>query len=149
VTGSPCVAAHSTTRALFDAYSGPLYAVNRTSDGARRDISAACARGADAARAVDVVVVRNALTAADARRAGLAPDALVQLSVLYRTTSTAPAVGARYILPAGATGAPWTGQPAGTLMAFQDGAWEAVTPVEGWCTFVADEAAQVVWTGAA
>lgn len=77
------------------------------------------------------------------------PDALVQLSVLYRTTSIAPAVGARYILPAGATGAPWTGQPAGTLMAFQDGAWEAVTPVEGWCTFVADEAAQVVWTGAA
>ena len=32
--GTPCVAAHSTTRALFGAYNGPLYQVRRSSDGA-------------------------------------------------------------------------------------------------------------------
>jgi hypothetical protein len=31
--GTPCVAAHSTTRALYAAYDGPLYQVKRTSDG--------------------------------------------------------------------------------------------------------------------
>jgi hypothetical protein len=30
--GTPCVAAHSTTRALFSAYNGPLYQVTRASD---------------------------------------------------------------------------------------------------------------------
>src|SRR5437870_7801967 len=36
--GTPCVAAHSTTRALYAAYSGPLYQVKRQSDGAVKDI---------------------------------------------------------------------------------------------------------------
>ncbi|HEX5495306.1 MAG TPA: lectin [Mycobacteriales bacterium] len=36
--GTPCVAAHSTTRALFSSYNGPLYQVRRSSDGATRDI---------------------------------------------------------------------------------------------------------------
>ena len=31
--GAPCVAAHSTTRALYAAYDGPLYQVMRQSDG--------------------------------------------------------------------------------------------------------------------
>eukprot|EP00911_Craspedida_sp_UC1_P000720 UC1_evm1s550 len=31
--GNPCVAAHSTTRALYSEYSGPLYRVQRNSDG--------------------------------------------------------------------------------------------------------------------
>lgn len=30
--GTPCVAAHSTVRALYDAYNGPLYLLNRSSD---------------------------------------------------------------------------------------------------------------------
>uniref|UniRef100_UPI0027E16FF2 arabinofuranosidase catalytic domain-containing protein n=1 Tax=Streptomyces sp. HPF1205 TaxID=2873262 RepID=UPI0027E16FF2 len=30
--GTPCVAAHSTTRALYAAYNGPLYQVRRSSD---------------------------------------------------------------------------------------------------------------------
>ena len=30
--GNPCVAAHSTTRALYAAYNGPLYNITRTSD---------------------------------------------------------------------------------------------------------------------
>lgn len=36
--GVPCVAAHSTTRALFAAYSGSLYQVSRASDGQTLDI---------------------------------------------------------------------------------------------------------------
>jgi hypothetical protein len=37
--GDPCVAAHSTTRALYAAYNGPLYQVLRQSDGKTLDIS--------------------------------------------------------------------------------------------------------------
>ncbi|HEX5069458.1 MAG TPA: arabinofuranosidase catalytic domain-containing protein [Vicinamibacterales bacterium] len=36
--GAPCVAAHSTTRALYAAYNGPLYQVLRQSDGRTLDI---------------------------------------------------------------------------------------------------------------
>ncbi|MEO8595160.1 MAG: arabinofuranosidase catalytic domain-containing protein [Candidatus Solibacter sp.] len=36
--GTPCVAAHSTTRALYAAYNGPLYQIKRTSDGKTLDI---------------------------------------------------------------------------------------------------------------
>jgi hypothetical protein len=36
--GAPCVAAHSTTRALYASYNGPLYKVLRQSDGATLDI---------------------------------------------------------------------------------------------------------------
>lgn len=36
--GSPCVAAHSTTRALYASYNGPLYQVMRQSDGKTLDI---------------------------------------------------------------------------------------------------------------
>ncbi|WP_321473887.1 arabinofuranosidase catalytic domain-containing protein [uncultured Paludibaculum sp.] len=36
--GTPCVAAHSTTRALYAAYTGPLYQVKRPSDGKTLDI---------------------------------------------------------------------------------------------------------------
>ncbi|MFJ3222834.1 alpha-L-arabinofuranosidase B [Streptomyces sp. NPDC086783] len=48
--GTPCVAAHSTTRALYSAYNGRLYQVRRASDGSTRDIGALGAGGyADAA----------------------------------------------------------------------------------------------------
>lgn len=36
--GTPCVAAHSTVRALYSSYNGPLYQVRRTSDSAKIDI---------------------------------------------------------------------------------------------------------------
>ena len=36
--GTPCVAAHSTTRALYAAYNGPLYQVKRASDGTTTNI---------------------------------------------------------------------------------------------------------------
>ena len=48
--GTPCVAAHSTTRALYAAYNGALYQVRRASDNATRDIGVLSAGGyADAA----------------------------------------------------------------------------------------------------
>ncbi|MEU4167047.1 arabinofuranosidase catalytic domain-containing protein [Streptomyces sp. NPDC026665] len=43
--GTPCVAAHSSTRALFSAYNGPLYQVTRVSDGATADIGLLTAGG--------------------------------------------------------------------------------------------------------
>jgi hypothetical protein len=46
---TPCVAAHSTTRALFAAYNGPLYQVKRSSDGATTNISPLSAGFANAA----------------------------------------------------------------------------------------------------
>ena len=51
--GTPCVAAHSTTRALFAAYSGPLYQVQRTSDSTFADIRVLAAGGAANAAAQD------------------------------------------------------------------------------------------------
>jgi hypothetical protein len=43
--GTPCVAAHSTTRALFGAYNGRLYQVRRSSDNTTRDINVVSAGG--------------------------------------------------------------------------------------------------------
>ncbi len=43
--GTPCVAAHSTTRALYAAYNGPLYQVRRSSDSTTRDIGVQGAGG--------------------------------------------------------------------------------------------------------
>ncbi len=43
--GTPCVAAHSTTRALYSSYSGSLYQVKRTSDNATANIAPVAAGG--------------------------------------------------------------------------------------------------------
>ncbi|WUH90184.1 RICIN domain-containing protein [Streptomyces sp. NBC_00433] len=43
--GTPCVAAHSTTRALYASYNGPLYQVRRASDSTTRDIGVQSAGG--------------------------------------------------------------------------------------------------------
>ena len=51
--GTPCVAAHSTTRALFGAYGGRLYQVRRASDGTTRDIAALTPGGVANAAAQD------------------------------------------------------------------------------------------------
>ena len=47
--GTPCVAAHSTTRALYASYKGPLYQVTRQSDGKALDIGLDAGGYADAA----------------------------------------------------------------------------------------------------
>ncbi|KAJ7340667.1 glycoside hydrolase family 54 protein, partial [Mycena albidolilacea] len=51
--GTPCVAAHSTTRALFNAYTGSLYQVKRGSDGATTNITPLSAGGVANAAAQD------------------------------------------------------------------------------------------------
>ncbi|MFD8161098.1 arabinofuranosidase catalytic domain-containing protein [Streptomyces malaysiensis] len=51
--GTPCVAAHSTVRALFGSYAGKLYQVRRSSDNATRDIGALTAGGVANAAAQD------------------------------------------------------------------------------------------------
>ncbi len=51
--GTPCVAAHSTTRALYAAYSGPLYQVRRASDNATTSIYPLSAGGVANAPAQD------------------------------------------------------------------------------------------------
>ena len=51
--GTPCVAAHSTTRALYSAYNGPLYQVKRASDGATTNIDTLTAGGYANAAAQD------------------------------------------------------------------------------------------------
>ena len=43
--GNPCVAAHSTTRALYAAYDGPLYKVTRSADGKSADVGVLAAGG--------------------------------------------------------------------------------------------------------
>ncbi|MCR4860063.1 MAG: lamin tail domain-containing protein [Bacteroidales bacterium] len=45
--GAPCVAAHSTTRALYASYDGPLYQVMRQSDGKTLDIGVVPPSGSD------------------------------------------------------------------------------------------------------
>ncbi|KAI0179852.1 Arabinosidase B [Hypoxylon sp. FL1284] len=50
---TPCVAAHSTTRALYDDFSGALYQVQRASDSAKTDISPLTAGGVADAGAQD------------------------------------------------------------------------------------------------
>jgi hypothetical protein len=51
--GTPCVAAHSTTRALFAAYNGPLYQVRRASDNVTTNIGLLTAGGYANAAAQD------------------------------------------------------------------------------------------------
>jgi hypothetical protein len=51
--GTPCVAAHSTTRALYASYNGPLYQVRRSSDGTTTNISPLSAGGVANAAAQD------------------------------------------------------------------------------------------------
>ena len=51
--GTPCVAAHSTTRALYSAYNGSLYQVKRASDGATTNIGLLAAGGYANAAAQD------------------------------------------------------------------------------------------------
>lgn len=79
-------------------------------------------------------------------------DGLVQPCVISRTTSAqpaAPADGAMWIRPAAATGADWAAATAHSLMRFEAGAWEAITPAAGFSAWVADEGQVAVFTGAA
>ncbi len=79
-------------------------------------------------------------------------DALVQASAISRTIASepaSPADGALYILPAGKTGAHWSGMSNGALAVYQDGVWDQIQPREGWLVFVRDTDSFVWFTGAA
>ncbi len=68
-------------------------------------------------------------------------DALTQTAVVSRKATAqpvAPADGALYILPAAATGADWSGQPAGSLMRAEAGGWSAIPAPEGLLAVVLD-----------
>ena len=51
--GTPCVAAHSTTRALYGSYNGRLYQIRRSSDGKTADVGPLAAGGVANAAAQD------------------------------------------------------------------------------------------------
>ena len=77
-------------------------------------------------------------------------DALVQTAVVSRTETTqpgAPANGALYILPAGATGAAWAGLPEGALLRAEAGGWSVVEVAEGLIALVLDARELVVRDG--
>jgi hypothetical protein len=79
-------------------------------------------------------------------------DGLVQLAAESRAVAAQPAspvAGGVWILPAGATGAAWAGQPAGVMMRFEAGAWEALVPAEGVLAWVKDENQVVAHDGSA
>src|ERR1700759_3034392 len=95
--GTPCVAAHSTTRALFGSYSGRLYQVRRASDNATTDIGTLTAGGFANAAAQDsfcagtsclITIIydqsgrNNTLTQAPAGGAAGGPDNLANASAL-------------------------------------------------------------------
>ncbi|MGR6974115.1 RICIN domain-containing protein [Streptomyces cynarae] len=52
--GTPCVAAHSTTGALYASYNGPLYQVRRASDNTTRNIGVLSAGAVGAGKCLDV-----------------------------------------------------------------------------------------------
>jgi hypothetical protein len=79
-------------------------------------------------------------------------DAVAQLSAVSASLAAQPAApddGAIYILPPGKTGADWGGMANGALAYYRDGAWEELTPQEGWRCFVHDEHALYARTAGA
>ncbi|CAM4015118.1 DUF2793 domain-containing protein [Geobacillus stearothermophilus] len=73
-----------------------------------------------------------------------------QASVKNRITTTpptTPAVGDRYIIPSGATGA-WSGQT-GKIAEWNGSAWDLYTPQTGWTCYVDDEQKIYSWNGTA
>lgn len=79
-------------------------------------------------------------------------DALVQLAVVSATTSAqpgSPADGQVYIMPAGKTGAAWGAMTNNALAYYRDGAWEEITPREGFRAYVKDTDKLLIWDGGA
>jgi len=79
-------------------------------------------------------------------------DAIVQLSVESASTSAepgSPSDGQVYILPPGKTGTHWGAMADHALAYWRDGAWEEITPREGWLAFVRDADALMAFTDAA
>lgn len=135
--GTPCVAAHSTVRALFASYDGSLYRVTRASDGAGADIGLLSPGGyADAGRQdrfcagttcaitkiYDQTSRHNDLTPGPAGTSGMGADRGADASEIAVTAGghkaygvwISPGVGYRYT--GAASGAAVNGQPEGAYM---------------------------------
>jgi hypothetical protein len=112
---TPCVAAHSTTRALYGSYNGPLYQVRRSSDNTTRDIGALSAGGVANAAAQDsfcagtsclITVIYdqsgrgNHLTQAPGGQAAPGPDNLSDATAAPITVGGSKAYGV-FIAPGG------------------------------------------------
>jgi hypothetical protein len=106
--GTPCVAAHSTTRALFGAYNGSLYQVRRASDNTTRNIGVLSAGGVSNAASQDsfcanttcVITIiydqsgrGNNLTQAPAGGAAGGPDNLANATAAPTTLNGSKAYG--------------------------------------------------------
>lgn len=79
-------------------------------------------------------------------------DALVQLSVVSAATTAepgSPTDGQVWIMPSGKSGAHWASFANGSLAYYRDGAWEQITPREGWLALVKDVDQLVYYTGSA
>ncbi|WP_349261964.1 arabinofuranosidase catalytic domain-containing protein, partial [Actinocrinis sp.] len=111
--GSPCVAAHSTTRALFGAFSGSLYQVRRSSDNATLNVGVlvaggvanAAAQASFCANTTCVITViydqsghGNNLTQAPAGGAAGGPDNLANATAAPTTLNGQKAYGV-YVAP--------------------------------------------------
>lgn len=78
-------------------------------------------------------------------------DAVAQIAVQSATTSAepgAPSDGQVWIVPAGKTGTNWAGFTNWALAYYRDGAWEQITPREGWRAWIRDVDQAVVYDGA-
>lgn len=78
-------------------------------------------------------------------------DALVQLNVVSATTTAqpgSPGDGEVWIVPSGKSGAQWDSFADGSLGYYRDGAWEEISPREGWLAYVRDTDRLMVHTGA-
>lgn len=68
-------------------------------------------------------------------------DAILQLSGVSATTTAqpgSPVDGSVYVVPPGKSGADWAAFANWALGYYRDGAWEQVTPREGWIAYVRD-----------
>jgi hypothetical protein len=78
-------------------------------------------------------------------------DALVQLNLVSATTTAqpgSPGDGEVWIVPSGKTGAQWASFTDWALGYYRDGAWEQISPREGWLAWVKDTGVMLVYTGA-
>jgi hypothetical protein len=135
--GTACVAAHSTTRALFAAYNGPLYQVTRASDGATHNVGLLAAGGyANAAdqdsfcaqttcritKIYDQTSKHNDLSLGPAGTSGMGADRGADAAEISVTAGghkvygvwISPGVGYRYT--GAANGVAVNGQPEGAYM---------------------------------
>jgi len=77
-------------------------------------------------------------------------DGLVQMCIESRSLSAQPpdpADGSLYLLPNNASGAAWTGRPAGVLMRFEAGGWSPFLIARGQVAWLRDEALLILYTG--